>query len=43
MLKEKLNCIEAKNLVDRLHKLWRIAQGNIARSQERYLLQANKH
>jgi len=41
--KEKLNCTEAKALVERIHESWRIAQGNIARSQERYTIQANKH
>jgi len=30
MLKEKLNDIKAKNLVNRLHKSWTIIQGNIA-------------
>jgi hypothetical protein len=31
-LKEKLNRIEAKNLVERLHESWAIAQGNMTRS-----------
>jgi hypothetical protein len=38
MPKEKLNYIEAKALIKRLHKSWSIAQGNIARLQERYLI-----
>jgi hypothetical protein len=42
-LKEKLNRTEAKNLVERLHESWSVAQGNMARSQERYAIQANKH
>ena len=42
-LKEKLNRIKAKNLVERLHESWSVAQGNIARLQERYAKQANKH
>ena len=41
--KEKLNRTEAKALVERIHESWRIAQGNMARSQERYTEQANKH
>jgi hypothetical protein len=43
MPKEKLNYIKAKALVKRLHESWSIAQGNMARLQERYLIQANKH
>ena len=38
MPKEKLNYIKAKALVKRLYELQRIAQGNIARSQEQYLI-----
>ena len=29
--------------MERIHESWRIAQGNMARSQERYTEQANKH
>ena len=43
MLKEKLNRIKAKALVKQLHESWSVAQGNIARLQERYAIQANKH
>ena len=41
--KEKLNCTKAKALVERIHESWRITQGNIARLQERYAKQVNKH
>ena len=31
-LKEKLNCTEAKALVNRLHESWSMAQANMTRS-----------
>lgn len=42
-LKEKLNRLEAKVLVERIHKSWRAAGKQTAKSQERYTNQANKH
>jgi len=41
--KEKLNREEAKAFVTRLHDSWQRAKDNMARSQERYAAQANKH
>jgi hypothetical protein len=41
--KEKLNRTEAKALVTRLHDSWAQAKDNMARSQQRYTRQANKH
>ena len=41
--KEKLNRKEAKALVIELHCSWEQAKTNIAKSQERYTIQANKH
>jgi hypothetical protein len=41
--KEKLNRTEAQALVRRLHESWSIAQGNMARAQHQYTVQANKH
>jgi len=41
--KEQLNRDEAKALVSRIHSSWEAAQGNMARAQERYTKQANKH
>jgi hypothetical protein len=41
--KERLNKTDAKNLITRLHQSWENAKTNMARSQERYAKQANKH
>jgi transposase InsO family protein len=41
--KERLNRDEAKALVTRLHESWQRAQEDMARSQERYAAQANRH
>jgi hypothetical protein len=41
--KERLNKTNAKNLITRLYQSWENAKTNIARSQERYAKQANKH
>jgi hypothetical protein len=41
--REKLNREEAKALITRLQDCWKQAQANMARSQQRYALQANKH
>jgi hypothetical protein len=41
--KEKLNREEAKALVTELHRSWEQAKTNMAKSQERYTIQANKH
>jgi transposase InsO family protein len=41
--KERLNRMEAQALVERLHDSWKVAQSNMAQTQERYAKQANKH
>ena len=41
--KEKLNREEAKALVTELHRSWEQAKTNMAKSQEQYTIQANKH
>jgi transposase InsO family protein len=41
--KERLNRDEAKAMVTRIHDSWKAAQVTMARSQERYTKQANKH
>jgi hypothetical protein len=41
--KEKLNRQEVKALVKRIHELWEAAWEQMARSQEQYIEQVNKH